>query len=105
MKKLATLITAVLCIAAAPAFADDDNRPGWGRGANWKAMDANGDGMLSKDEFMRFHEKMWDQMKKNSSGMVDMKDFPMHGPMMWWSDDKDDKKDKAAKPARTDKDK
>ena len=48
-----------------------------------KAMDTNHDGMISKKEFMKHHEAMWAQMKKNKSGMVDMKDMEMmHDRMM-----------------------
>lgn len=47
--------------------------PGMMRGA-----DANGDGMLSKDEFMKFHEAVFDQMK-NKDGVIDMKSMPGHG--------------------------
>lgn len=42
---------------------------------NMKSMDANGDGMISKDEFIKRHEAMWDKMKKNDKGMVDMKEM------------------------------
>lgn len=48
-----------------------------------KAMDINHDGMISKEEFMKFHEDMWAKMKKNKSGMVDIKDMElMHGGTM-----------------------
>ncbi len=43
-----------------------------------KMMDKNGDGMISKDEYMKFHETMWDKMKKNSDGKVSLKDMEMH---------------------------
>jgi hypothetical protein len=39
-------------------------------------MDVNGDGMLSKDEFMKSHEAMFDMMK-NKDGVVDMKNMQM----------------------------
>ena len=42
-----------------------------------KMMDANNDGMISKEEFMKHHEMMFDKMKKNKAGMVDMKDMEM----------------------------
>ena len=49
-----------------------------------KMMDTNGDGMISKKEFMKFHEDMWAKIKKNKSGMVDVKDMDtmMSGGMM-----------------------
>lgn len=39
-----------------------------------KKMDANSDGMLSKNEFMTGHEQMFDMMK-NKDGVVDMKNM------------------------------
>ena len=42
-----------------------------------KMMDANGDGLISKEEFMKYHESMFDKMKKDSNGMVSLKDMPM----------------------------
>ncbi|MBA2411994.1 MAG: hypothetical protein H0V63_04095, partial [Burkholderiaceae bacterium] len=35
-----------------------------------KGMDANNDGMVSKEEFMKYHESMWDKMKRNPAGMA-----------------------------------
>ena len=46
-----------------------------------KTMDANGDGMLSKEEFVKTHEAMYDSMPKNKDGLVDMKTMSMC-PMM-----------------------
>ena len=42
-----------------------------------KMMDANGDGMISKKEFVKHHESMYDKMKKGSNGMVSVKDMEM----------------------------
>lgn len=88
MKKLATFCTGMLCIAALPAFGAGDKHMHKdmpmhkNMEMNMKAMDVNKDGMISKDEFMRHHETMWSQMKKNSSGMVDLKDMgAMHEKM------------------------
>ncbi len=64
------------------AAAMDDMKPR-GMMMDMKAMDTNHDGMISKKEFMKFHEDMWAKMKKNKSGMVDMKDMEMmHDGMM-----------------------
>lgn len=46
-------------------------------GMDMKGIDANYDGMISKPEFMTHHEKMYDSMKKNKDGQVDMKDMEM----------------------------
>lgn len=37
-------------------------------------MDANKDGMVSKDEFMKAHEAMFDRMK-GANGMISLKDM------------------------------
>ena len=42
-----------------------------------KMMDANNDGMISRDEFMKHHDSMYDKMKKGSNGMVSMMDMQM----------------------------
>ena len=57
---------------------------GMGMKMNLKMMDTNGDGMVSKDEFMKYHEAMYDKMKKDVNGMVSLKDMEMmnHGSMM-----------------------
>jgi Ca2+-binding EF-hand superfamily protein len=48
-----------------------------------KSMDTNGDGKISKEEYMAYHEKMWMSMKKDSNGMVDAKSMMMqHDAMM-----------------------
>lgn len=39
-----------------------------------KMMDTNNDGMISKDEFMTYHEAMFDNMKQ-TDGMVNIKDM------------------------------
>lgn len=45
-------------------------------------MDANADGMVSKDEFMNYHTAMWGKIKKNDKGMAMMADVNMvYGPM------------------------
>lgn len=40
-------------------------------------MDTNGDGMLSREEFMKGHEAMFDRMK-GPNGMISLKDMPAH---------------------------
>jgi hypothetical protein len=50
--------------------------PGMGMhgGIDMKAMDANGDGMISKKEFDSHHEAMWKKMK-SKNGMVSIADM------------------------------
>jgi len=76
MKKLLfALAAASIAGASLPVFAMDMAK-------HMKMMDANADGMISKDEFMKHHEGMYDGMKKNSSGMVNAKDMQMMMMMM-----------------------
>ena len=85
MNKLITIgLVAALCGTALAASAQDtmtkegmdmehmDMKP---MGMGMKAMDANGDGMISKDEFTKHHEAMWETMKKDSNGNVSPKDM------------------------------
>jgi hypothetical protein len=78
MKKVIFISAAILFAASGAAVADHHMK---GEGG-MKMMDTNKDGMISKDEFMKHHEMMWDKMKKNSTGSVDMKDMEaMHKEM------------------------
>lgn len=46
-----------------------------------KGMDTNNDGMISRDEFMKYHESMWEKMKRNPAGMAMMSDVEsMYAP-------------------------
>jgi hypothetical protein len=81
MNKAKVILVAAAFVATG-AFAMDDMKP-QGMMMDMKAIDTNHDGMISKKEFMKFHEDMWAKMKKSKSGMVDMKDMEMmHGSMM-----------------------
>lgn len=81
------LVGATLLCAGAVAIAADDMKI---------MMDANKDGMVSKDEYMKYHEDMWAKMKKGKGGMVDLKDMGMmhEGKMKDGKMMKDDKMQK-----------
>ena len=76
-KTLSILLGAALLAVTSASVAADNMKPGAGMKMDMKTMDRNGDGMVSKDEFMKHHEAMYDKMKKNKDGMVDMKDMGM----------------------------
>ena len=38
--------------------------------AQWKAMDMNNDGMISQEEFMKYHETVWQKVKRNAKGLA-----------------------------------
>lgn len=81
MEKVTAIVLFGLMCATTSTFAHDAKM---GMEMDFKAMDTNGDGMISKEEFMKFHEMMFDKMKKNKTGMVDVKDMEMmhHDPKM-----------------------
>jgi hypothetical protein len=99
MKKTNLLIIAFAVVATGcSAIAADEKRSGEGMmgkgtmsrgmmgnmmmGHMMKNMDTNGDDLLSKDEFMKSHEAMFDKVK-NKDGVVDMKAMQMScGDMM-----------------------
>lgn len=67
------LIAAALMCTSTFAFAHND----MDHEGMMKSMDANSDGMISKDEFMNHCQTQWDRMPKNKDGMVMMKDMQM----------------------------
>ena len=75
-----TLLTLTVCIA--PAMADEAVSFGTGGYASglrtremMHKMDTNGDGMLSKDEWMSFQERTFDALDKDKSGYIDTAEF------------------------------
>lgn len=72
---LAFLAVAIL---SSVSFAQTDASADFARGGmhfSAKAMDADNDGMISQDEFMKYHSDMWDQMAKDSSGSMSATDL------------------------------
>ena len=82
-KLLSAVIAASIIGLSVSAIAADDMKHGKGMNMDMKAMDADSDGTVSKDEYMKYQESQYDKMKKNKDGTVDMKDMGMmHGGMM-----------------------
>ena len=77
MRKLLSMIVAVALIGIGAFAAVDIRAQGksMARDTETKRMDADSDGMISKAEFIKYHEARYDGMKKNSRGMVDVKDM------------------------------
>lgn len=80
---LLTLLVAGLVGCAQHGMMKHEGAQGMGGMASHMAMiDNNNDGFVSKEEFMKHHEAMFDKMKKDSNGMVSLKDMQaMHDRM------------------------
>lgn len=77
MNRLFTsLAIAVIACVSLPSIARDDMDCGHGM-MQMKNMDTDNDGTVSKEEFMKAHEAMWEKMKKNKDGFVDVKAMQM----------------------------
>lgn len=77
---LAAAATSGLAIAVEAEAGSKDGMHGMngmmGMMQSMQAMDGNGDHMISRGEFLTAHEAMFDAMKKNAAGLVDIKDMP-----------------------------
>lgn len=75
MKKILMLGIAVLALNAAPSFAEDKaaasaDAPKHHKSDMLKEIDADGDGAVSKNEFLAFHEKRFGEMDANNDGKI-----------------------------------
>lgn len=61
--------------AAQAEMNKDTKAMGSGRAATWRAMDANGDGMISQEEYMAYHANNWKKMKMTKGNMISMQDM------------------------------
>lgn len=77
--RISFLVASMVLSASAVTFADGPMM-GNMQGSDMQGMDQNHDGMISKAEFMQYHEKMWAEMEKNDHGMFVVKPQPMQPP-------------------------
>jgi hypothetical protein len=68
-KQIAFLGAALCIMASAPVLAQD-GMAGEGRGQFFKNMDTNGDGFISKDEYMAAAEARFKKLDANGDGKI-----------------------------------
>jgi hypothetical protein len=79
---LLAVVGSALVVVGSLAMADDSMMNHGRTMTMMQEMDTNGDGKISKEEYMAYYEKRWMQLKKDQNGMVDPKSMTMaHGMM------------------------
>jgi len=69
MKNRSLVAAAALLLGSAAMAQHPDDFATGNMHFDAKAMDTNGDNMISKDEFMSYGEKMWNMMAKNAASI------------------------------------
>jgi len=83
MKKALMLGVAMMAVSALPALAEDGGKkghrdPGKMMEKIFSEQDANGDGSVSKDEFVAHSTKRFDEMDANKDGKVTKDEIKAH---------------------------
>jgi hypothetical protein len=79
---LLVFVGSALLVIGSIAMADDSMMNHGDMMTKVQEMDTNGDGKISKVEYMAYYEKMWMKMKKDENGLVDAKSMRMVDGMM-----------------------
>lgn len=77
MKTLYTSLTLAL-IALAPVSAMAADAPMHDKMGHWKEADTNGDGVISKQEFMAEQEKRFKEIDTNGDGNISQDEMQAH---------------------------
>ncbi|MFK7839836.1 MAG: hypothetical protein AB8B83_05840 [Bdellovibrionales bacterium] len=68
MKKILMLAAAIFAFGATPVLADGHGEGG--KGKKFEKHDTNGDGVISKDEFLDHASERFSKMDSNSDGTI-----------------------------------
>ncbi len=66
------LSASLSAVAALDSTTKSSSKSSSSSSIDWSVMDTNGDGLISRDEFMSYQERSYDGMQKNSSGMYEL---------------------------------
>lgn len=71
MKKILMVTAALVALGASPALAEHHEDGGSKKkGGMFQKLDSNGDGSVSKSEFMERHEKKFEKMDADGNGEI-----------------------------------
>ncbi len=70
MKKLLAFTAVALAVSFSPALADHHGEGGQHKGKMFEKHDTNGDGVVSKEEFMNHVEEKFNKMDADGSGDI-----------------------------------
>ena len=74
----AALAIALMCLSPAAFAGHDPDAAQMGHAR----IDTNGDGWISQEEFMAHQQIVWNELPKNSDGLVSTKNMPTHRDKM-----------------------
>lgn len=77
-KKFAGLLAIALILQAAPVLAQEDGHEGGHKGKMFEKHDTNGDGVISKDEFLSHSESRFQEMDVNGDGSISKEEGQAH---------------------------
>jgi hypothetical protein len=82
MKRLLCILLGTALAGAAVAQTREQSAQMEKERMHMRAMDTNSDGMVTREEFMKFHESMWNKTKRDKQGRATLADVhSVYGPM------------------------
>lgn len=78
MKKILMITTALIVFGVTPAFADNHSDGGGKKGGMLQKLDTDGNGEISKAEFLTGQEAKFKEMDSNGDGSVSKEEAKAH---------------------------